>query len=150
MNRPKEPQIKIEILKKDDDYILENVAVDVFDFEIRTDLVRKYLKDPRHHIVVAIEGDTVVGFASGFHYIHPDKPAALFINEVGVAPTHQRQGIGTKLLKELLSLGKELGCYEAWVGTELDNLPARGLYKSVGGIQDSNQFVSYVFPLNSD
>ena len=29
----------------------------------------------------------------------------------------------------MLAHGKAIGCEEAWVGTEPDNLPARGLYE---------------------
>lgn len=46
----------------------------------------EFLRDPRHHIAVAIEDGVVVGIASGVHYLHPDKPPELFVNEVGVAP----------------------------------------------------------------
>ena len=28
----------------------------------------------------------------------------------------------------MLALGRKLGCEECWVGTEVDNQPARGLY----------------------
>jgi GNAT superfamily N-acetyltransferase len=52
------------------------------------------------------------------HYVHPDKPAELWINEVGVAPSHQRQGVGQRLLGALFELGGSLGCREAWVLTE--------------------------------
>jgi aminoglycoside 6'-N-acetyltransferase I len=61
--------------------------------------VAEFLRDERHHLAVAIEDETVVGFASGVHYVHPDKPAELWINEVGVAPSHHRRGIGKPLLQ---------------------------------------------------
>ena len=34
------------------------------------------------------------------------------------------------MLDAMFALGKSLGCGEAWVGTEPDNLAARGLYES--------------------
>src|SRR5437773_1610012 len=47
----------------------------------------------------------VVGFASGVHYIHPDKPPELWINEVALAPTRRRRGLGTAVLKSLFEVG---------------------------------------------
>lgn len=63
----------------------------------------------------------------------PDKPTELWINEVGVAPTHQRRGIGRSLVQALLEKGRVLGCVEAWVLTDEENTPARQLYGSAGG-----------------
>ena len=114
-------------------HVLERVAPDVFDHAVRPEFAADFLSDSRHHIAVAIDDDVVVGFASGVHYIHPDKPPELWINEVGVAPTHQRQGTATRVLDALFARGRELGCREAWVLTERDNAAAVALYASAGG-----------------
>ncbi len=65
--------------------------------------------------------------ASAVHYVHLDKVPELWINEVGVAPSHQRQGIGRRLLEALLQHGRALGCAETWVLTEEENAPTRQL-----------------------
>ena len=83
-------------------------------------------------MAVALDGGQVVGMASAVHYVHPDKPPELWINEVGVAPAHQQQGIGQQLLRALFARGRELGCTEAWLGTEVDNVAARRLYAAGG------------------
>ncbi len=137
--------MEIRRLAKQDIALLGNVSADVFDNSINSEFTREFLTDPRHHIVVAIVETEVVGFASGVHYIHPDKPTELFINEVGVAKAYQRKGVATRLLEELLALGKELECVEAWVLTEFGNAPARALYESVGGQEDPNPPVLYSF-----
>jgi len=125
--------IDIEILGPGDAEVLERVAPDVFDGPVDHRLSAEFLHDPRHHIAVAIDTGTVIGFASAVHYVHPDKPAELWINEVGVAPSHQRRGVGRRLLAALVAVGRELGCGEAWVLTDLDNVAAARLYTSVGG-----------------
>ena len=107
------------------------------------------LADSRHHIVVAIDAGLVVGVASGVHYIHPDKQPELWINEVGVAPTHQRQGIGKKLLQKLFSTAKLLGCNEAWVLTNRSNTPAMGLYASVLESEAPEDVVMFNFSLSN-
>lgn len=139
--------IEIRILNEGDEDILCNVASDVFDNELEENLVVEFLVDSRHHIVVAIDEDLVVGFASGVHYVHPDKPPELWINEVGVAPTHQRQGIGKKLLQEMFLKAKSLGCNQAWVLTDRSNTPAMGLYASVAESETPEDVVMFNFGL---
>ena len=74
------------ILQVSDRAQLDNVAPGVFDNDLDPRLVTEFLSDNRHHLVVAVDNDQVIGFASGVHYVHPDKPSELWINEVGVAP----------------------------------------------------------------
>ena len=126
---------EIRVLAPGDASVLDRVADQVFDEAVNAAWARELLADPRHHLVVAIDGDTVVGFASAVHYVHPDKAPQLWINEVGVAPAHHRRGMGRALLAALLEGGRSLGCSEAWVLTEEDNEPARGLYRALGGVE---------------
>jgi len=67
-----------------------------------------------------------------------------------VAPTHQGQGIGKAMLREMLALAKELGCSLAWVLTERDNLPAMRLYQSAGGQAAPQDAVMFEFALAQD
>ncbi len=130
---------------------LARVADGVFDDPLDVDAAREFLADPRHHLVVALDGEVVVGFVSTVHYVHPDKPRPeLWINEVGVAPTHQGQGIGKAMLREMLALAKELGCSEAWVLTDRDNLPAMRLYASAGGQAAPKDAVMFSFDLGTE
>jgi ribosomal protein S18 acetylase RimI-like enzyme len=128
------PSVSIRMLGSHDKAILDGVAPDVFDEDVDARWTAEFFADSRHHLAVALDGDTVVGIASGVHYVHPDKPPELFVNEVGVAPTHQGQGIGRQLMQALLARGRELGCREAWVLTDYTNAAARRLYASVGGV----------------
>jgi GNAT superfamily N-acetyltransferase len=98
-------RFKIQLLGANDAAVLQRVAAGVFDGPVDPRWTTEFLGDARHHIVVAIEGEQVVGTASAGYYVHPDKPPELWINEVGVAPTHQRQGIGRQLLTRCLRTG---------------------------------------------
>jgi ribosomal protein S18 acetylase RimI-like enzyme len=139
---------EIRMLGSDDAALLMRVAPGVFDHDVDSALSAEFLRDPRHHLAVALESGTVVGFASGVHYVHPDKPAELWVNEVGVAPTHQRQGLGRKLLQALFARGRELGCREAWVLTSPANGAAVRLYEAVGGIDMADPPVMFTFRLS--
>jgi ribosomal protein S18 acetylase RimI-like enzyme len=140
---------EIRILGPGEAAVLTRVAPGVFDHEVDPALTAEFLRDPRHHLVVALDGDTVVGFASGVHYVHPDKPAELWINEVGVAPSHQRRGFGQQLLRALFGHGRALGCREAWVLTSPANGPAIRLYESVGGSDMADPPVMFTFRLDA-
>jgi ribosomal protein S18 acetylase RimI-like enzyme len=144
----------IRILRPGDDHVLMNVAAGVFDNPIDAKLTKEFLEDPRHHIAVAIDDGMVVGFASGVHYVHPDKPPELWVNEVGVAPTHQRRGLAKAVLRALFEEGKSHNCTAAWVLTHRSNPEAMALYASIGGIEgaegglgNSDDIVGFSFSL---
>ncbi len=138
--------VELRILSAADAAVLERVAPEVFDEAIDARAAALFLADPRHHLAVARDLGVVVGFASGVHYFHPDKPVPeLFINEVGVAPEYQGQGVGKALLRCLLRHGAELGCGQAWVLTDHDNLAARRVYQASGGTP--SEHVMYSIPL---
>jgi ribosomal protein S18 acetylase RimI-like enzyme len=140
----------IKTITKDDLHLLLNPAEGVFDNPIDESFASEFLNDPRHHIVVAIVEGVVVGFASAVHYIHPDKPPELWINEVGVAPSHQQQGIAKAILKELMEVGRHLGCKNAWVLTDRDNEPANKLYRSAGGQMAQGDTKMYEFDITKE
>jgi ribosomal protein S18 acetylase RimI-like enzyme len=145
--------IQIKVLERGDESVFMNVAPLVFDNPINAELTWEFLEDPRHHIAVAIYDGLVVGFASGVHYVHPDKLPELWINEVALAPTHQRRGLGKGLLTALLEVGRAHHCTTAWVLTYRSNNAAMALYSSVGkteGADDSgpsDRLVGYSFSL---
>ena len=141
--------VEIRILQAGDETILDNVAADVFDDPVIPQAAREFLGDPRHHLAVATDGGTVVGFASGVHYVHPDKPHPEFwVNEVGVSETHQKRGIGKSLMQALLDVARTLGCTEVWVLTERDNGPAMRLYQSIDGEEAKDEIVMFTFHLH--
>ena len=124
--------MKMEIVRLEagDDALVMRVAEDVFDEPVRPDRLSAYLGQPGHFMVVALADGVVVGQCAAVIHRHPDKVSELYIDEVGVSPAFQRQGIARRMLDAMFAIGRENGCEEAWVGTEPDNLPARALYES--------------------
>lgn len=139
--------IDVRVLGRDEAHVLDRVADGVFDHPIDPAAARAYVEDPRFHVAVALDGDVVVGMASGVHYHHPDKPTPqLWIDEVGVAASHQRRGLASRLLETLIEHGRSLGCGEAWVLTERHNEAAMGLYARSGG--KASDCVMFTFALS--
>jgi GNAT superfamily N-acetyltransferase len=124
---------EFKILSERDVEILDNVAENVFDAPIEASYSAEFLRDPRHHLCVALIDGVVIGFASGVHYVHPDKPPQFWINEIGVAPAYRNKGIGKGILTAMLAHARKIGCSEAWVLTDDESEAARALYRSAGG-----------------
>jgi ribosomal protein S18 acetylase RimI-like enzyme len=128
--------LTVKRISGSDDEAFANVAPDVFDEPVDATRLRAYLSSAGHIMVLALDGDLVVGQCAGVIHRHPDKPTELYVDEVGTASTHRRQGIARAMMDELFAWGREFGCEEAWLGTELDNDPANALYRGYAPIED--------------
>lgn len=134
--------ITIRNLGPEDAHILDRVHPDVFDNMPDPSRVWAFLATRVNELVVALDAGMVVGFVSGTVLMHPDKPTAFFIQEVGVADPYQGQGIANKLMRRIGDLARDRGCEDIWVLTEEGNGPARALYKKLGGVE-ANGLVMY-------
>ena len=138
--------VEIRYLGPGDEHVFERIAPDVFDNAVDRATLAHYLGTPGHHLIVAIAQGEMVGQVAAVVHRHPDlRPTELYIDEVAVTPARQREGIAARLLAAAVALGRELGCAEAWVGTEPDNLAAQALY--VRRSLPVEPFVMYVFKL---
>lgn len=108
--------------------LLARVAEDVFDGEITPDRLGWFLAAPGHVMFVAVEADQVVGQIRGMVHLQPDRASDLYIDNLGVAPSHKRRGIATMLIAALIAWAKAQGCISVWLATETDNDEAIGLY----------------------
>lgn len=115
----------------------------VFDGPVRSDQLAAFISDPGHLMILAEHTGRVVGFASGTILLHPDKAAALFINEVGVETDMRRKGIARALIRRLMDEGRARGCSGFWLATETDNAAARALYRSLCAGEAEDVLVYY-------
>jgi aminoglycoside 6'-N-acetyltransferase I len=141
--------VTIRLLQDGDQALLASPEVGVFDRGVDPALADAVLRDPRHHIVAAIEEGRIVGFVSAVDYVHPDKPLELWINEVGVTSRMQRQGVGTQLMRATLDHARALGCVEAWVLADRRNAAALALYSKLSGMQEGTNQVMFTFTLGN-
>jgi len=125
----------VEIRRVSDGVVPEPLD-EVFDDTFSPDLLARRAEVDGHLLVVAIADGRTVGQVAGIiqHLAH--KPSELHLENVGVAPSHRRRGIAAAMVTEALAWGRELGCDEAWVATEVDNDAANELYTSLGSQSD--------------
>jgi ribosomal protein S18 acetylase RimI-like enzyme len=142
-------EIEFRLLGPGDSNLFDRVAGEVLDEPVNATKLAAYLSQAGHHMIVAMHDGVAVGQVAAVVHRHPDKPTELYIDEVGVAADYRRQGIARRMLELMLAHGKAIGCEEAWVGTEPDNLPARGLYerRRQSGDAEAEPFVMYVYQL---
>jgi aminoglycoside 3-N-acetyltransferase I len=92
------------------------------------------LADEATIFLAAFHGTEPVGFVFGYELQrrHGD-PSILFVYELDVDEAHRRQGIGTRLMRDLADIARSRGIRAGFVLTEPDNDAANALYRSLGG-----------------
>jgi ribosomal protein S18 acetylase RimI-like enzyme len=108
-------------------------AAHLFDQPTKAEAVARFLAEPGHHLLVAYEDESPVGFVSGVELTHPDKGTEMFLYELAVDEPARRRGFGRALVEALAQLGWERGCYGMFVLTDDDNEAALATYERAGG-----------------
>jgi ribosomal protein S18 acetylase RimI-like enzyme len=110
----------------------------LFDGPARADATARFLAEPGHHLFLAYDGGTPVGFVSGVDVTHPDKGTEMFLYELAVDEGARRCGVGRALVEALAALARERGCYGMWVLTDHDNEAAQRTYRGGGATRESS------------
>ena len=121
--------MKVRVLEPGDEAVVERLATR----EPRTAL----LQDPRTIFLVAFDDGEPVGFVLA--YALPRRHGfnvTLCVYEIEVDAARRRQGIGTRLLRELEQVARQRGIEEGFVLTDDDNVAAMRLYESAGGVRN--------------
>lgn len=93
----------------------------------------RFLTDPTCYMILAVEGNRVVGSLHGYALHHPHRPEPQFLlYEIAVRPECRRRGIGRSLLAAFGAEARAAGAFEQWVLTNESNLPAMAMYQRCG------------------
>ncbi len=130
-------------LGADDVQVLANVAGDIFDHEIGTERAARFLADARNILIVALEGERVIGQLTAVVHQHLDAPPDLFLENLGVTEAWRRRGVARRLIALAFAAGARQGAEAAWVGTEEDNEAAQALYRATGASGGRFMMFSY-------
>lgn len=110
--------------------------------------LQHFLAQNTNYLIVATEGKVPVGFLTAYRMPALSCDAAMvYIFEIEVALAHRRQGIGKQMVNLLKGLCQGSDVEDIWVGTENDNIAAKRLYESTGGICSYPDNCEYTYQL---
>lgn len=114
------------------------IAPDVFDDDLKADAVITFVERPDCLLVVAVDDQLgIIGQCVGYLLLDVLGRTSLYIDNLGVTPTQQRNGIARRLVTECRAWATSMGGDSAWLVTESDNDAAVGLYRSLGGTESA-------------
>lgn len=129
------------------DHRLWTAAVAMFR-EVQHDRHHEFLSDPGTVAFVALDGESVVGWAWGFRQLRADGDSMLLLYEIEVVESERRKGIGRALVDAFLDLGRSEGCQKVWLFTEAANKDAVSLYEETGGYLSDRSHLLYSWELS--
>ena len=94
---------------------------------------------------IAKSDNKIVGFAYTYNLLRPDGKAMLYLHSIGMLPDYQDKGLGTKLMEHVINYAKTNNYSECFVITDKGNPRACHLYEKLGGKNEFNDEVVYVY-----
>lgn len=149
--------ITIRRLQPGDEQLALQVVSDLVPIDERdgrgpsTGHLQLLLGQDTNYLIVAISGNAPVGFLTAYRMPALSCDASMvYIFEIEVASSYQRQGIGKQLINLLKKLCLESDVEDIWVGTENENVAAKRLYESTGGICKYPDQCEFVYDLKHE
>ncbi len=122
-------------------------------YEQASDLVaaRQFLQARFNHgesvLFLAFDGAIPVGFTQLYPSFSSVSMARVFVlNDLFVAPSHRRAGVGSQLLRAATSHARALGAIRVTLTTDVKNKSAQAAYEAEGWQRDQDFYV-YHFKL---
>jgi ribosomal protein S18 acetylase RimI-like enzyme len=107
-----------------------------------------FLTQNTNYLIVATLGPLPVGFLTAYQMPALSYDGSMvYLYEIEVAPAHRRNGLGRQMIERLKTLCAQTDVEEIWVGTQNDNIPAKRLYESTGGVYDSQDNCELIYEL---
>ena len=110
------------------------------------EILRALLSSPRDRILVAVIGDTVVGYVHACDYQVLYAPPMKNIMGIAVAPAHRREGIGRLLLSAVEDWVRQSGAAGIRLVSGASRTEAHAFYRSLGfdGGREQLNFKKYL------
>lgn len=120
--------VRISPMRYEDIAVVQEIEHQVFPSPWSRATFEREIGSPEfHRLVVAKTGDRLVGYACLFHVIDEGH-----ITNIGVDPEYQNQGIGTKLMYNLVCYALHKGVQRLMLEVRPSNAAARHLYREFG------------------
>lgn len=106
-----------------------------------------FLREPTSFVLGAYVNDAPVGLAWGLQMRSPSGRLTTYLHELDVHENWRRQGIGSALVTEAMTLARGRGSTKFWLSTGGHNETAQALYESLGGDRKPLGDVNYWWQL---
>lgn len=106
-----------------------------------------FLREPASFVLGAYVNDAPVGLAWGLQMRSPSGRLTTYVHELEVQENWRRQGVGSALVTEAMTLARGRGSTKFWLSTGGHNETAKALYESLGGDRKPLGDVNYWWDL---
>jgi aminoglycoside 3-N-acetyltransferase I len=143
--------MKIRRLAPDELKIGVAAIQDIKRAKTTTRAVARFLKRPDQYFIVAIEDDQPIGFALAYELQRIDRSQPmLFLYEIEVVESHQRQGVAAAMVELLKEICCEKNAFKMFVIASASNTAALRLYNSTfGDTRQTEDGVVYTIQTNA-
>ena len=108
--------------------------------------ITDFLDNKSNYFLAYLIDGEIVGYLIAYVLQRYDgRNEMLYLHEIDIKETYRRQGIATKLLKEIEGIRKSEGFIKMFLITNKSNDAAVKLYDSMNGINTSDDNIVYVF-----
>lgn len=136
--------MEYKILEEKDLEFMEDVLKDD-NMIFNIDYLKEFVNNKNSYGFIAKEENSIVGFAYAYTLLRPDGKEMFYLHSIGMLPKYQNNGYGTKLLSFIKDYSKKIGCSEMFVITDKGNQRACHVYEKLGGINDIDNEIVYVY-----
>lgn len=136
--------MEYKLLEKEDLKLMKDVLEDdgmIFN----TDYLNNFLNDKNAYGFIAKENNKVIGFAYAYTLLRPDRRTMFYLHSIGMLPNYQNNGYGSQLLSFIKEYSQKIGCSEMFVITDKGNPRACHVYEKLGGKNDFEDEIVYVY-----
>lgn len=114
---------------------------------LTTEYLRNFLKNDKHYLLAALEGNSPIGFILAYRMLRVDREQDMMLfYEVNVAAQHRKKGTAVALINKLKEICKHENIMKMFVLTNRSNTAACTLYEKTGGVADiAGDEVTFVY-----
>ena len=136
--------MEYKLLERNDIRLMADVLKDD-NMIVNKDYLENFVDDKNAYGFIAKEENKIVGFAYAYTLLRPDGKTMFYLHSIGMLPNYQNNGYGSKLLEFIKNYSMKLGCSEMFVITDKGNQRACHVYEKLGGKNDYEDEVVYVY-----
>jgi len=129
--------IKISDFKEEDFSSVKNLLIDGFSKNFDNDINLNFIDNQSNFGFVAINNETIIGFAS-IHIIEKLNRRSCLIEDVVVDKSERGKGIGKLLIEHLINFSKSKSCDKIILNSKESNIP---FYNKLGFVQNEIQMI---------